>query len=85
MRFRFKKREKSRTIETTFKDVPDEANTPMDVLRFFCIENKENIVACGWYKTKFCLESCKFYNQKIKNHNEAVDEVKYWNRKTWIR
>ena len=32
-----------------------------DVLRFFCIQNAQNIIACEWYDTKYCLKTCKFY------------------------
>jgi len=47
-----------------------------DALRFFCVENKDNIVACGWYDTKYCLGTCKFYEKK----QEEIKDAKYLNR-----
>ena len=41
-----------------------------DTLRFFCVENADNIVGCDWYDTKYCLKSCKFYYQSQREIND---------------
>ena len=46
-----------------------------DVLRFFCVENKDSIIGCAWYDTKYCLKNCKFYNQQ-KESAETSTKVK---------
>ncbi len=48
-------------------------NPSGDVLRYFCIENSNTIVACDWYNTKYCLKTCKFYNkmENAKNSTKA--------------
>ena len=51
-----------------------------EVLRFFCIENANSIVACAWYNTKYCLKNCKFYNKKQEEIKQALDKTKYWTR-----
>jgi len=51
-----------------------------DTLRFFCVENADNIVGCDWYDTKYCLKSCKFYNDQKTLMAKAIEKVKYWIR-----
>ncbi len=47
-----------------------EAKITQDTLEFFCIQNSNNIVACGWYESNYCMKSCKFYNNKIKESSD---------------
>ena len=49
-----------------------------DILRWFCVENANNIVGCDWYKTHFCLKNCKFYNDKEEEIKDAIKRTKYW-------
>jgi len=42
-----------------------EAKVSESAIRFFCMENGNNIVGCDWYKTKHCLETCRFYRLKV--------------------
>ncbi len=58
-----------KTIETKVL-----GNTSGDVLRWFCMENAEHIVGCGWYKSKLCLKNCKFYNNQVAKETEAAGE-----------
>ena len=46
------------------KTIETKVNLSGDVLRFFCIENKDHIVGCNWYDTKYCLKTCRFYKNK---------------------
>lgn len=41
-----------------------------EVLKWFCIDQKDTIIGCGWYKTMYCHRTCKFYKNQIKNENE---------------
>lgn len=41
-----------------------------DVLKWFCIEHKDGIVGCGWYKSVYCHRTCKFYDQEIAKETE---------------
>ncbi len=43
-----------------------ETKITSDTLEFFCVQNANNIVGCGWYDTKHCMKNCKFYNNKVK-------------------
>lgn len=62
------------------KNIETKVNMTGDILRFFCIENAESIIACGWYNQRYCLKTCKFYKKKQEEIKEAINKTKYWNR-----
>ena len=66
----------SKTIETIVR-----LNNTENALKFFCIDNAEHIVGCGWYKSHMCMESCKFYKTKQTEEKQVIEKAKYWNRK----
>ena len=41
------------------------------ILSFFCIDNADNIVGCGWYNSKYCAKSCKFYKKMVGDKDET--------------
>ena len=51
-----------------------------EVLRFFCIENKDSIIGCGWHQTVYCLKTCKFYKTHEQEFENKINEAKYGNR-----
>lgn len=54
-----------------------EAKVDSNLLKFFCVTNKNHIVGCGWYDSKYCMKSCKFYEKTRKGQ---IDDAKNWNR-----
>ncbi len=64
----------------TTKNIETKVEPTENALRFFCVENAEQIVACGWYESKYCLKSCKFYENQQQAHVEKVNQAKFWNR-----
>jgi len=56
------------------KTIEIKVNPSGDVLRFFCIKNKDSIVGCDWYKTKYCHKTCKFYDEQVAKETEAAGE-----------
>ena len=61
----------NKTIEVKV-DTPRDAKS--DILEYFCINNSENIVGCGWYRTDFCLKNCKFYRTQVAKEIDATEE-----------
>ena len=61
------------------KSIETKVGPSSDALSLFCIDNAENIVGCGWYDTKYCQKTCKFYKQKQGEEEQALKQAKYWN------